>query len=77
MTKNLHKTTIVIWTNFNPKDMNIDALAMEAVEGEAYCSVQKTKLVVDPSKDKDWDGTEFFNADEDDDDDLIENEAYD
>lgn len=58
----LYKTTIVIWSDFNPdaEGMGIERLAREATSGEAYCSKQRMDLVQDPSRDPDWDGTEFF-----------------
>lgn len=60
--KNLYKTTIVIWSEYDPdQQVEIDELARDAVSGVSYCSKQTTELVPDPAKDKDWDGTEFFN----------------
>jgi hypothetical protein len=58
--KSLYKTTIVIWTEYNPDLLEIEALAREAMAGDAYCSRQDLELVVHPEKDADWDGTEFF-----------------
>lgn len=62
--KPLDKTTIVIWSR--PVDMpahamEVDALTHEAMEGLAYCSVQRTERIEDPTQDPDWDDTEFFN----------------
>jgi hypothetical protein len=34
----LHKSTIVIWTDYDPSDSEISALAREAENGDAYCS---------------------------------------
>ena len=56
----LFKTTIVIWSEFDPADLEIDELAREAVRGESYCSTAETTKVVDPLSDPNWDGTEFF-----------------
>ena len=65
----LEKTTIVIWTNpeyDDPRLCEIQDLAHEAYwwrggwTGSAYCSVKHTEVIEDPSKDPDWDGTEFF-----------------
>lgn len=56
----LYKTTIVIWSDFNPENVSLSRLAQEAEDGCSYCSVQKTETVEDPSQDSDWDGTEFF-----------------
>lgn len=58
--KSLYKTTIVIWSEFHPDDTEISQLAQEAVNGSAYCSKRNIVRVNDPSKDRDWDGTEFF-----------------
>ena len=60
--KKLFKTTIVIWSEFNPNEegLEIDALAHDAMEGESYCSKSETDLIENPEQDKDWDGTEFF-----------------
>lgn len=57
----LFKTTIVIWSEFNPEGVyEIDRLSQEAMSGMAYCSKQKTEEVKEPTSDPDWDGTEFF-----------------
>ena len=63
--KSLYKTTIVIWTDYNPVHLELDDLAREACVGDAYCSKQETDLVQDISKDLDRDGTEFFGINED------------
>ena len=60
MAKNLYKTTIVIWSDFEPRNVEIDDLAREAVEGASYCSVRRDVLVRDTTTDPEWDGTEFF-----------------
>jgi len=58
----LYKTTIVIWSEFNPDQQMIELsnLANLATNGNAYCSKQESEEVMDPVSDKDWDGTEFF-----------------
>lgn len=66
MNKPLFKTTIVIWSDFNPKDqLEIDDLARDAMSGDSYCSTSQTVEVADPANDKDWDGTDFFGEDDD------------
>lgn len=65
MKKPLYKTTLVIWTDYDPVNVEIDDLAFEAVRGDAYCSISTKVLVPDPEEDKDWDGTEFFDSDDD------------
>ncbi len=66
MPKQLYKTTIIIWSDFNPNRMEIDQLASNAIGGDSYCSKQENELITDLEKDPDWDGTEFFNSIEDD-----------
>jgi hypothetical protein len=73
MPKKLYKTTIVIWSEEDPReqpgDDNVDAisaLAREAEHGNAYCPKASTSLVEDPTKDPDWDGTEFFDIGDED-----------
>jgi hypothetical protein len=67
--KPLYKTTIVIWSEFDPEsgdcdirmyDDGIERLARAACEGEAYCSKLKIQAVQKPEQDPDWDGTDFF-----------------
>ena len=60
----LYKTTIVIWSDTPPEDIEIDELAREAMVGGAYCSKQIFVKVDDPKSDPDWDGTEFFDMPE-------------
>lgn len=60
MAKRLFKTTIVIWSEYDTSGVELDILARDAISGDAYCSKQECDFVEDPSKDKDWDGTEFF-----------------
>ena len=49
-TKPLYKTTIVIYTAFNPEGkLEIDTLAEEAMRGQAYCSEETTEKITDPS----------------------------
>lgn len=61
--KPLYKTTIVIWTEFDPNadESSIETLAREATNGEGHCSQVTTQQITEPTKDVDWDGTEFFN----------------
>jgi hypothetical protein len=66
MPKDLYKTTVVIWSEFDPGGMELYDIARDAVDGDSYCSVQKLEIVADPESDPDWDGTEFFNLPGDD-----------
>lgn len=65
----LLKHTIVIWSELELNPVSIEDLASEATDGAAYCSVQRAQRIEDPSHDPDWDGTEFFGVDEEDDED--------
>lgn len=57
----LWKTTVIIWTDYDPQSIELSALARESEVGDAYCSSQECKAISDPEHDPDWDGTEFFN----------------
>jgi len=63
----LFKTTVVIWSEYNPEEngTELEDLARDATDGESYCSKQTCLKVEDPTKDPDWDGTEFFGVDDD------------
>lgn len=72
MKKPLYKTTIVIWSDYNPdQKMELSTLAREAECGDAYCSHMKTKKVKAPEKDPYWDGTEFFGSADDDEEEEV------
>ena len=60
----LYKTVVVIWTREHPEEQERDLveLAQAAIDGQAYCSRAQTTSIVDPSKDPDWDRTEFFDS---------------
>jgi hypothetical protein len=58
--KELWKTTIVIWSDFDPQDYTAEELGRESMHGDAHCSSMKTKYVKDVKSDSDWDETEFF-----------------
>ena len=58
----LWKTEIVIWSDSDPRKMELSALAHDAECGDSYCASLKTKLVDDPEADPDWDGTDFFDT---------------
>lgn len=62
----LMKTTIIIWSEVDEgRDrMEIDALARDAVDGDSYCSERRSVTVEDPESDSDWDGTEFFGVED-------------
>jgi hypothetical protein len=57
----LYKTTVTIWSEFDPSDVELSDLAREADQGEAYCSSCISQHV-ETDGDPDWDGTEFFHV---------------
>lgn len=58
----LYKSTIVIWSSWDPETVELSYLARQAEDGDAYCSVQKAELVHAPEDDEQWDDTEFFDS---------------
>jgi hypothetical protein len=77
MSKKLYKSTIVVWSQFDPqrKEMDIDELADIATSGEAYCSSYETVRVEELQDDPDYDGSEFFDAMEVESDEDLEEES--
>lgn len=63
----LWKTSVVIWTDYDPRGRELEDLAREATSGDAYCSKQQAVEVSDPAGDDDWDGTEFFGVEDEED----------
>lgn len=63
--KPLYKTTIVIWSEEDPSHMELSHLARDAETGNSYCAKSESVRVHDPAKDPDYDGTEFFGAEDD------------
>lgn len=64
----LYRTTIVIWSEYATKDAEIAVLALEATQGNAYCSSQSYEPVVIRTV-KDWEGvpegvSSFFGLEE-------------
>jgi hypothetical protein len=59
--KPLYKTTIIVWSDDNTEDMDIDHICQEAVDGAFYCSKQVCEKVEDPEEDPEYDCGEFFN----------------
>jgi len=60
----LYKTTIVIWSEFDPgaEGLELEDLARDATSGESYCSKVKYETVQEAEADPDWDGTDFFGS---------------
>ena len=65
MSKPLYKTVIIIWSEKPTANYEITQVAQKATDGEFYCSVQNCDLISDPSLDLDWDGTDFFGDEKD------------
>lgn len=67
MPKSLNKHTIVIWSESElDAGWSLEDLGREADQGAAYCSSHKVEVIDSPTDDPDWDGTEFFGLDEED-----------
>lgn len=60
----LYKTTAIIWSEFSGEEVELEHLAREATDGEAYCSGYRSERVEKPESDPAWDGTEFFGVEE-------------
>lgn len=73
--KNLWKTKIVIWSDFDPQTVELEDLAREATSGGAICTSSEHTFVKELDKDEDWDGNEFF-GEEDDVEDIRTSAAY-
>jgi len=48
----LHKTTLVIWTDFDPSDLSLEELGREADQGAGYCSHATAEWVDGLAKDE-------------------------
>lgn len=57
----LYRTTIVVWTDYPPNDMELADLAREATIGDALCDYRVTEVVTDAGSFPDDDG--FFGTD--------------
>jgi hypothetical protein len=55
-----YKTTIVIWTDYDPSEVELEDLAREATSGEAICSKQQVEKIDDPDSDSDFEVGEYF-----------------
>jgi len=60
MIKPLYKTVIVVWSPYDPTNLEINQIAQDALDSESYCSMVDIFEVDDPESDDCWDGTEFF-----------------
>jgi hypothetical protein len=59
-TPGLWKTTAVIWSQYPGDSISLTDLARQADTGDAYCPLSQSVYVAAPGDDPDWDGTEFF-----------------
>lgn len=66
MLKPLYKTSVVIWTTYDPTGVELEDLGRDATSGESYCSKLSSVLVPKPSDDPDGDDgmEEFFDSQE-------------
>jgi len=64
--RKLWKTTVVIWSEFDPQTVEIDRLISEGIGGEAYISKQHAELVSDPYSQEDGPPEDFFDSGDDD-----------
>ena len=55
---------MVIWSDFDPRNMELEDLARAATSGDCYCSEVQETIVHEPENDPQWDGTEFFDFDD-------------
>jgi hypothetical protein len=60
-TRQLWKTTLVIWSDTDPSQWSNAHLGRESEEGEAWCETRTTALVTDPEE---FPATDFFNSDD-------------
>jgi hypothetical protein len=58
--RKLWKTTIVVWSEFNPNRVETVSLVREAVDGQAIITKQESELVSDPYSQEDGPPEEFF-----------------
>ena len=63
----LYKTTVPVWTEYDPFGVPPHKLVCDATFGDGYLSGEHTVSVEDPQDDPEVDVTEFFGIDEDDD----------
>ena len=62
----LYKSTMTIWTTYDPTEIEPTELVHPAENVGAYCSSMTFALIPELEKDPAWDGTEFFDDEDDD-----------
>lgn len=60
MPNKLFKTTAVIWSDYDPRTVELSDLARDAESGDSFCSGTAVVEVEDPANDPDFDGGEFL-----------------
>jgi hypothetical protein len=60
----LFRTTIVIWSEFDGGEVELEDLARDATSGGSYCSKQDSVFIEDPYSDADPPSQEFFEMEE-------------
>ena len=73
----LYKSTIVIWSEYDPTKLELSHLARDAESGDAYCAKCHAEVVDAVENDPDWDGTDFFGDDSEEDYSSANNEIND
>lgn len=58
--RKLWKTTIVVWSEFDPQKVETDRLIREATDGQAIITKQHAELVSDPYSQEDGPPEYFF-----------------
>ncbi len=58
--RTMWRTTLVVWSEFDPKDLEASELVRDAESGESYIAESRTELVKDRTQ---WPETEFFGED--------------
>lgn len=61
--RRIWKSTIVIYSPYNPKDLELSSLARRAEEGDCFCPLNEA-VVIDPSLEPDF-PFEFFQVEDD------------
>ena len=61
----LYKSTMTIWTTYDPTEVELTELVHLAENVGAYCSSVTCALIPEPERDPAWDGTDFFNVEND------------
>lgn len=58
--RTMWRTTVVVWSDFDPRDLEVSALVRDGESGESFISESHSELVRDRTQ---WPETEFFGED--------------